>query len=224
MMTFKDLIKQSVWNAISNTSVSATQVAISLMLTTAIALYLFVAYRMLTRKTFYSKSFNISLVGVTVITASIIIAMQTSLVISLGMVGALSIIRFRTAIKDPMDLVYLFWAVSVGIVCGAELFGLAAGLSVLLTVLILVLDYLPTGKAPMLLIVNASHMAETEILKVANQYSKIVRVKSRTVANGKLAIVVELKVKQETELLAALANIPDIETSTLISHDGEVTV
>lgn len=224
MLTFKDFIKQSVLDTFSNPGVSTSQIAISLMLTTVIALYLFVAYRLLTRKTFYSKTFNIALVGVTVITASIIIAMQSSLVISLGMVGALSIIRFRTAIKDPMDLVYLFWAVSVGIICGADLFELAAGLSVLLTVLILVLDYLPTGKAPMLLIVNASHAVEAEILKVAAQYSKIVRVKSRTVTGGRLAIIIEVKVKKESELLAALAGVSDIETSSLISHDGEVTV
>ena len=224
MMTFKDFINQSILDTLDNPAVSLTQITITLLLTTVIALYLFVAYRVLTRKTLYSKTFNIALVCVAMITAAIIIAMQSSFVLSLGMVGALSIVRFRTAIKDPMDLVYLFWAVSVGIICGAELFELAVCASLLLTVVIFVLNNLPTGKAPMLLIVNAKHSAEAEIMKIAEQYSRIVRVKSRTVTAGKLAVVIELRVKKESDMLAALDQMPDVETSSLISHDGEVTV
>lgn len=225
MMTAKDVIKQTFLDSLSNPGVSTTQMAVSMILTTLIALYLFVVYRVFTRKTFYSKSFNIALVAITIITASIIIAMQSSFVISLGMVGALSIIRFRTAIKDPMDLVYLFWSVSVGIICGADLFELAVGTSLLLTGVILVLNYMPVAKAPMLLLVNAeSCTAEEEIMKIAAQYSKIIKVKSRTVTNGKLAMIVEVNVRKEAQLLEELAKLSAVETSSLISHDGEVTV
>ena len=220
-----DIIKDSLVAAFNSPFVSVEEVAVVLILTTLIALYIFVVYRAFTRKTFYSKTFNISLVATTIITTSIIIAMQTNFVISLGMVGALSIIRFRTAVKDPMDLVYLFWSVSVGIICGADLFELAVMSSLLLTGVILVLNFVPVAKASMLLIVNANEVkAEEEIMKIAAQYSRIVKVKSRTITNKKLSMIIELKVKQEAQLLAAIAEIPSIETSSLISHDGEVTV
>ena len=101
---------------------------------------------------FYSKNFNISLAVMSLITAAIILAMQSNLVISLGMVGALSIVRFRTAIKDPMDLAFLFWSISIGIICGAGLYEIALVTSVGVTVFILVLDMLPVGKAPICLL------------------------------------------------------------------------
>lgn len=85
-----------------------------------LACYIFVVYRLVTKKIFYSKSFNIALAVIAVVTAAIILAVQSSIVISLGMVGALSIVRFRTAVKEPMDLCFLFWSIAVGICCGAR--------------------------------------------------------------------------------------------------------
>ena len=137
-----------------------------------LALYIFFVYRVVTRKTFYSKSFNITLAGITVITASLILTMQSSVVISLGMVGALSIVRFRTAVKDPMDLMFLFWSISVGIICGAGIAQIAVILSVVLTCGILILDHFPAAKAPMILVVNATDLdAEEAICRNVAQYA-----------------------------------------------------
>ena len=115
-MNFSDIFKRSFLEGYASTDITAINVTIALLITSVLALYIFFAYRLVTRKTFYSKSFNISLAGVSVITAAIILTIQSSIVVSLGMVGALSIVRFRTAIKEPLDLMFLFWSISVGII------------------------------------------------------------------------------------------------------------
>ena len=118
-MSFKDIFKKSFLEGFASTEITTLTVVTALGVACLLALYIFFVYRVVTRKTFYSKNFNITLAGVTVITASLILTMQSSVVLSLGMVGALSIVRFRTAIKEPMDLMFLFWSISVGIICGS---------------------------------------------------------------------------------------------------------
>ncbi len=145
-MGFQDVFKNSFLEGFRGMDITTGKIAATLFVTALLALYVFMIYRLVTRKVFYSKSFNISLAALSLITAAIILAMQSNLVISLGMVGALSIIRFRTAIKDPMDLVFLFWSISIGIICGAGLYEVALVTSVAVPVCILVLDVLPGGK------------------------------------------------------------------------------
>ena len=146
-MNFKSIFKNSFLEAFAQNEVSAGEVTVILLSTCVIALYIFLVYRMITRKTFYSKNFNISLAALSLITAIVILTVQSNIVLSLGMVGALSIVRFRTAIKDPMDLVFLFWAISVGIACGAGMLEIAVIGSLVLTALIFVLDRLPDRKS-----------------------------------------------------------------------------
>ena len=170
-MGFQDVFKKSFLEGFGGMDITTGKIAATLAVTILLALYIFFIYRLVTRKVFYSKSFNISLAALSMITAAIILAMQSNLVISLGMVGALSIVRFRTAIKDPMDLVFLFWSISVGIICGAGLFEVALITSVAVTVCILALDLLPVAKAPMMLVVNSTKMdGEEEILGVVKKW------------------------------------------------------
>lgn len=177
-MSFSDIFKQSFLNGY--VAIGFRTIAVALSLSCFFAFYIFLVYRVLTRKTFYSKTFNISLAGVTVITTAIILTIQSSIVVSLGMVGALSIVRFRTAVKEPMDLMFLFWAISVGIICGAGVAEIAVILSGVLTVGILVLDKFPVAKAPMLLVINASDLdAEAGIMELTKQYARSPHVKSR---------------------------------------------
>ena len=129
--------------------ISTSKIIATLAMVVSLSRYIFFIYRVVTRKTFYSKTFNISLAAIAIITAGIILAMQSNLVISLGMVGALSIVRFRTAIKDPMDLIFLFWAISIGIICGGGLYEVAVITSIIVTVCLLGLDLLPVARTPM---------------------------------------------------------------------------
>ncbi len=223
-MGFQDVFKNSFLEGFRGMDITTGKIAATLFVTALLALYVFMIYRLVTRKVFYSKSFNISLAALSLITAAIILAMQSNLVISLGMVGALSIIRFRTAIKDPMDLVFLFWSISIGIICGAGLYEVALVTSVAVTVCILVLDLLPVAKAPMMLVVNSSVMdAEEAILEIVRKYTKTCQVKSRNLSRDRLDMVVELRVKDESGLVREVAGLEGMISASLIAHDGEVT-
>lgn len=224
-MNFKDIFKNSFLEVFAGSQVSAGQVTICLLGTCFIALYIFMIYRVMVRKTFYSKSFNISLAALAVITALVILTVQSNVVLSLGMVGALSIVRFRTAIKDPMDLVFLFWSISVGIACGAGMLELAIIGSIILTILVFVLDRLPMAKAAMILVVNAEAGKEqtAAITELVRKYSKYFKVKSRNITEGQLDMVVELWTFEEDELMEQLSALSEVHSVSLMSHDGEVT-
>lgn len=158
------------------------------------------------------------------ITAAVILTIQFSIVISLGMVGALSIVRFRTAIKDPMDLVFLFWSISVGIICGAGLAEVAVILSLIVTLGILLLDKMPVVSTPMLLVINADSCdAEEQILAVVRKYSKYSKVKSRNMSGGKMSMIVELRTKNESQLIKEVNGLEHMLSVSLLAHDGEAT-
>lgn len=205
-------------------SISVAHTVMVLGIACLLACYIYVVYRLITQKTFYSKKFNISLAVITVVTAAIILAVQSSIVISLGMVGALSIVRFRTAVKEPMDLCFLFWSIAVGICCGARVMEVAVILSVFLTILVVVLDSLPIGRAPMILIMNLKDSKkEPEMMETIKKYSKSYKVKSRNLSAEKCNLVVEVRVKEEYEMVQAVSGLDGMESVSLISHDGEVT-
>lgn len=223
-MTFKDIFKKSFLEGYADTVITPQHILVVMALTCVLALYIFFVYRLVTRKTFYNKSFNISLAAMAVITAAIILTIQSSVVVSLGMVGALSIVRFRTAVKDPMDLVFLFWAISVGIICGAGMSEIAIIASLVLTVGIVLLNRLPVAQAPMLLVVNAQDPGcEKKVLELVKQESRYVKVKSRNLTKASLDMILEVRVREETGLLQQLNGVEGVNSVSLLSHDGEVT-
>lgn len=223
-MSFKDIFKKSFLEGFSSTGITTVTVVVALAIASALALYIFFVYRVITRKTFYSKNFNISLAGITVITAALILTMQSSVVLSLGMVGALSIVRFRTAIKEPMDLMFLFWSISVGIICGAGLAQVAVILSIVVTLGVLILDQLPVARAPMILVVNADELrAEEAVCGVVSEFVKHYNVKSRNMTQTALDLVIELRTDRGRELVQRIMGLDGVTSVSLLSHDGEVT-
>ena len=223
-MSFKDIFKKSFLEGYAGAEITTTTVAVALAIACALALYIFLVYRVLTRKTFYSKNFNISLAGITVITAALILTMQSSVVLSLGMVGALSIVRFRTAIKDPMDLMFLFWSIGAGIICGAGLAQVAVILSIVLTLGILILNQFPVARAPMILVVNANNLdAENAVSAVVKKYARHFSVKSRNMTEKTLDLVIELRTAQGAELIRETMQLQGVTSASLLSHDGEAT-
>ncbi|MBO4890904.1 MAG: DUF4956 domain-containing protein, partial [Lachnospiraceae bacterium] len=219
-MTFTDIFKKSFLEGYSAVELSAKQIIVVIGFALLLGLYIYVVYRFLTKKTFYSKSFNISLVLMSMITAAIILTVQSSVVISLGMVGALSIVRFRTAVKDPMDLAFLFWSISVGIICGAGLVEIALILSLVATIVIVILDRIPLVKAPMILVVNASSEADEGILAELKKASGYFEEKSRVLTDGNLELVYELRVKDTSALSKAISAVSGVSSVSIMSHDG----
>ena len=223
-MSLFEIFKKAFLEGFANTEITIYIVIASLTITSILALYIFFVYRVVTRKTFYSKSFNISLAGTAVITAAIILTIQSSIVVSLGMVGALSIVRFRTAVKDPIDLMFLFWSISVGITCGAGLAEIGVVLSLILTVGIIILSLIPVARAPMILVVNSNNLdAEQLIMDETNKYAKHPVVKSRNMTNDHLDLTIELRTSEGQELVRKIIGIEGITSANLLSHDGEVT-
>lgn len=223
-MSFSDIFKKSFLDGFSATDINIYTATVAMMVTCVLALYIFVVYRILTRKTFYSKNFNISLAGIALITSGIILTIQSSLVVSLGMVGALSIVRFRTAIKDPMDLMFLFWSIAVGIICGVGMAEIAIILSIIMTVGIIVLNGLPVAKAPLIFVVNASDLdAELIIMSTVKKYAKHATIKSRNMTKSSLDLIVELRTAEGSKLVREVLEIPSVMSASLLTHDGEVT-
>lgn len=222
MNTFSDIFKKSFLEGYSSVELSAKQIVVVIFFAIVLGLYIYTVYRFLTKKTFYSKSFNISLVLMALITASIILTVQSSVVISLGMVGALSIVRFRTAVKDPMDLAFLFWAISVGIICGAGLVEIAIIMSLIATVVIVFLDRVPVLKAPMILIVNAVSDSDMEIISEVRRNTNSFEEKSRVLTDGNLEIIIELRTKDAAALSKAISSVQGVNSVSVLAHDGEI--
>ena len=222
-MGIQDIIKKSFLSQF-NSDLSTATVIVTLLAAALIGIYIFAVYRMTCRKAFYSKSFAISLPVIAMITASIIISIQSSVVISLGMVGALSIVRFRTAVKDPMDLAFLFWTISAGIICGATLFEVAVEASILITVVMMLLHFVPNAKPALLLLVNGKDTKiQGELNAVLKSGTSYYKIKSRNVTASGIDMIIELKTKDEDSLIEKVLAIPQVESATLMTHDGEIT-
>lgn len=222
-MSIKDAIKKSVLQEFTDPAVTMGDIAAALGIAAVLALYIYLIYKLVTRSAFYSRDFNKSLAMLPVITAGILLAMQSSFVISLGSVGALSIVRFRNAVKDPMDLVFLFWSISIGIVCGAKLYALAILLSLVLTVLVFVLDLIPAAKSPMLLVMNGSDASvEAALQPILKQQAKAAHVKSRNLTTAGIDLIVELRPNDPPALVQACAALPGVQSVSLLDHDGQI--
>ena len=224
-MSFSDIFKKSFLEGFQGGNITVGRVAVTLIVTAIIGMYIFLVYYASTKKSFYQKSFNISLVLVAVITSAIVLAMQSNLVISLGMVGALSIVRFRTAIKDPTGLVFLFWAISVGIICGADLYFIAIITSLAVTAGLFVLSLTPVGTAASLIIISLnSTTKEEDILNAVKEHSRVCKVRSRTVTGEDKRMIVECKPEREEELVKKINDVNGVFGVTLMEHNGEVTL
>lgn len=220
-MKFSDAIKKSVLEGFSYADLSTTKILTTLIITFAIAVYIFCIYKLVTKSAFYFKSFNISMAVISVVTAGIILAMQSSIVISLGMVGALSIVRFRTAIKDPMDLLFLFWSIGTGIICGAGLYKIAIILAVIVTVGMLLLDLFPIRFSPYLVIINADDKEKEDDILAAVKSFGVYRIRSKNITSKGMDMILEVKTVKEKELVDQLSELQGITAVSLLAHDGE---
>lgn len=192
-MTFKDIADTLISNNFIS-DLSLSKISISLFVTFLISLWIFFTYKRYTQDEFYSKKFNISLALMPIITTSIILAMQSNLVISLGMVGALSIVRYRTAIKSSLDLFFMFWAISVGIICGAGQYLLAILMTLFVTILLSVLSRFNFSKKKELIIVRCDNVKNlTHIEADIKKSCSFAQVKSKQVGSGIVEIIFECR-------------------------------
>lgn len=192
-------------------------------LTAVISLYICVIYKLVNKNSFYNRSFQMSLFGLAIVTAAVILTIQSNIVVSLGMVGALSIVRFRTAIKDPMDLVFLFWSISVGIICGAGFAMIAVIGSAVLTIGIMLFSVLPGEKDTMILVVNSRVFNEKKILSVVGHCCRSWKVRARNVSPNNINFAIEVRTDDVAKLMENLFDVEHVTGVSLVEHDGDVT-
>ena len=222
-MGFNDVIKKSVLEGFNSANISTIKIVITLGICFLIAGYIFFVYRYVTKSTFYDRNFNVAMAVISIVVAGIIIAMQSSLIISMGMVGALSIVRFRTAIKEPMDLLFLFWSVGTGIMCGAGLYELTIITALIITVGIFLFQIIPISASPYLVIINAqSKEIEDEILETIRKYSPRYRIDSKNIRQSGMDLIVEIRSKNGSDLVNELSAIKGIIAASLLYHDSPV--
>ncbi len=223
-MSFSDIFKSSFLQEYS-LDLSTGSIVIYMAVAAAIGLYIYLIYRVITKKSFYNNNFNIALWVLTIVTAAIIIVVSSNIVLSLGMVGALSIVRYRTAVKDPMDLVFLFWSIAEGIMCGAGMAIVGIILALIVTVGVFILNKFPRARAMKIMTISASnYQCENDVLETLKTYCRTFKIKSRTMSNGQLNLILEFTSDKEKECTDILLQIVGVHSVSTLEHDGEVTV
>lgn len=220
-MTFNDIFKSSFLENVSQFSV--IDMAIGMLFAVAVGLFIFLVYKKTFAGVMYSTGFAMTLVGLSLVTTLVIMAVTSNVVLSLGMVGALSIVRFRAAIKEPMEIVYLFWAIAAGIVIGAGMIPLAVIGSVLIGIVLLLFANRKIHDNPYLLVLNCQTEAEEEAaLQVLKSAAERYVVKAKTVNAGGIELTAEIRMKDAgTSFVNRINEITGVEHTTLVSYNGE---
>lgn len=218
-MSVKDVIKNSFLKQMGTYDMGT--LAISLLAAVLLGVFIYLVYKTFYSGVIYSRSFAVTLVGMCVLTCMVTLAISTNVVISLGMVGALSIVRFRTAIKDPMDLLYLFWAITVGITTGATMYGLALISSIVMVIMIVAFYYYQEKGQIYIVVVHYEAPArEEDVLRAF--YNQKFRLKSQTMRKDQTELAAEVFVRNgDTSFAERMRDLEGVRDVTLIQYNGE---
>lgn len=220
-MTFNDVFKSSFLE--KATEFSIMDVGIAMLLSLALGLFIFFVYKQTFAGVMYSASFGVSIIAMTLITTLIILAVTSNIILSLGMVGALSIVRFRTAVKETLDIAFLFWAISVGIVMGAGLIPLGIIGSVFIGVVLLVFANKENSDTPYIVVLNLENdQAESDCMAMIKGKTKKHLIKVKNVSTSGIELTVEVRlIDMSAKLLNELLMINGVNNACLVSYNGE---
>ncbi len=220
-MTFQDIFKSSFLENV--TSVSLLDMSLALILAFGLGLFIFLVYKKTFTGVMYSSGFGVTLVALTMITSMVILAVTSNVVLSLGMVGALSIVRFRTAIKEPLDIAFLFWSIAVGIVLAAGLIPLAVFGSVAIGLTLLVFVNRKSRCDPYIAVLQCDGQeSEARAEDFLRQNTRRCVVKSKTVQKDAVELNLEIRLRDEnTGFVNALADLPGVRSAVLVSYNGD---
>lgn len=220
-MTFNDIFKSSFLEKI--TSVSIVDMAVALVLAFGLGMFIFLVYKKTFSGVMYSSSFGVTLVALTMITTVVILAVTSNVVLSLGMVGALSIVRFRTAIKEPLDIAFLFWSIAVGIVLAAGFIPLAVIGSVVIGVVLLVFVNKKSYANPYIVVITCEGAnIERQVMSYLGKQVQRCVVKSKTVQKGAVELNLEIRMKgEDTSFINILSDMDGVRSAVLVSYNGD---
>lgn len=220
-MSFSDIFKSSFLENV--TAVSLPDMLIALALSFGVGLFIFLIYKKTYQGVMYSSGFGVALLALTMITTLVILAVTSNVVLSLGMVGALSIVRFRAAIKEPMEIIFLFWSLAVGIVIGAGMVPLAVIGSVIIGGVLLVLANRKSHDKPYMLVIRCTDPAsEAAAMAIADKLHDKPRVKAKTVTKGGVEITAEVRLRDGSpDFVGEISALDGVESAALVSYNGE---
>lgn len=224
-LTWSDILQNNILENVQS-DISLTKIGMTLAISFLISFFIYILYKRIFSGVLYSKSFNISLIGLSLITSVIIMAINSNLILSLGMVGALSIVRFRTPIKDPSDLIFLFWALAVGIITGAGFYTLAIVGSIIIGLVLFFFMKKTSFEQPYLLVVNCqTEESEKAIYETLRHQVKRFNVKQKTISNNQIELTLEVRLKeQEPSFVNRISSLPQVDNAVLISFNGDYVV
>lgn len=220
-MTFSDIFKS---NFLENvTAVSPLDMVLTILLAFGIGLFIFFVYKKTYQGVMYSSSFGVTLIALTMITSQVILAVTSNVVLSLGMVGALSIVRFRTAIKEPLDIAFLFWSIAAGIILAADMIPLAVIGSVIIGLILLFFVNRKSHKNPYILVLSCiSHDAETRAMQYVTAQTERCVIKSKSAQTGLVELNMEVRLKDDnTDFINALSAMNGVNSAVLVSYNGD---
>ena len=212
---------ENIINLYSNESISTTTIISVLLMVLFLAVYEFLVYRLVSHSSFYNKSFNITIAILPFFISTIILCLQSNIIITLGTIGALAIIRFRTAVKDPVDMLYLLWSVYVGIICGCQLFEVGVLTSLIVTIVLVVLDHIKFGRRPFVLIIHSETDIENDLQNLFKTNNISNKFKSRNYTNKGYDYAIELTVKDVSILKEELSKIEKVSKYSIIEYDAD---
>ena len=219
-MTFSDFFKSGFLQNV--TAVSPFDMVFSMLIAFGLGVFIFFVYKKSYQGLMYSDSFGTTLIALTMITTLVILAVTSNVVLSLGMVGALSIVRFRTAIKDPMDIAYLFWSIAVGIVVAAGMIPLAVLGSLCIGVIILIFANRKTFTHPYVAVVSCEAEAEDRVDALLKQNVKKCILRAKTARSGLIELTYDLRLKdEETDFITEISSLSGVKSAALVSYNGE---
>lgn len=220
-MTFNDIFKSGFLDSI--TSVSITDMVIALVLAFALGMFIFLVYKKTFSGVMYSSSFGVTLIALTMITTVVILAVTSNVVLSLGMVGALSIVRFRAAIKEPLDIAFLFWSIAVGIVLAAGMIPLALIGSVVIGIILLLFVNRKSHTHPYIVVIRCDGKdAEKKATDFIKEKTERTIIRSKTVEKDEIEVNIEIRLKDDnTDFINELAEKEGVRSAVLVSYNGE---
>lgn len=220
-MTFQDIFKSSFLENVN--AVSVLDMVLALVLAFGVGLFIFFVYKKTYAGVMYSSGFGVTLVALTMITTLVILAVTSNIVLSLGMVGALSIVRFRTAIKEPLDIAFLFWAIAAGIVLAAGLIPLAVFGSVFIGIILLIFANRKSMTQPFIVVIDCDgHDSETQALELLRRNTVKCAVKSKTARKGAVELNCEIRLRGgDTDFVNELASVEGVTSAVLVSYNGD---
>ena len=219
-MTFNDIFKSSFLQNV--TAISTFDIALSMLIAFGLGVLIFFVYKKAYQGLMYSDSFGTTLIALTMITTLVILAVTSNVVLSLGMVGALSIVRFRTAIKDPIDIAYLFWAIAVGIVVAAGMIPLAVFGSIFIGIVILIFANRKTFTHPYVAVISCEAEAESRVSGILSANVKKCILRAKTARSGLVELTYDLRLKDErTDFVKEISDLCGVKSAALVSYNGE---